>query len=432
MASKSLKRPLIGEAVSHKDTMVNGRNFENITQQGKSIPAEQFDNEIARVDEAVETLENSIKDVEAGNISGVSEIENANKFLTTDGMGQISWTTATTDFINDKAVTDPKIALNTIKEKHLDSASISEDKIKDKAVTYNKLADISIHNKHIIDKTIKLEKIEDANATTWDKKIHGSIINTGGNLVRRNGEGGINCTKINISLESNTFDPSKIVVSGDDKTAFVTSKANFINRISSSESNPNTIVKRDENSKIHCHTLNITSESAENYSFNQIPIVDEVKNLHLTTKQNFKNQIGVTELIEQVRILREHLEYDIFQKNFPIGVLYSKPLYNNQTINLSNGSSIIVKWELIQPDRVLMTEKEGTAPSYQGDQWAVSGRTAEVRLSSSQMSYKNSEVKGHSGGTFVMKADSTKLSDQGHSHTLNLHSYHSTWYKRIQ
>ena len=270
----------------------------------------------------------------------------------------------------------------------------------------------------------------------------GSLANENGTIVTRSGSGGINCTNININLESNTFDPSKIVVSGDDKTAFLTSKANFINRISSSEANPNTIVKRNENSKIHCRTLNITSESAANYNFNRIPIADQVKDIHLTTKQNFKDQIGVTELLERVRILEEQArqsmssKYDAFQEFFPIGTLHTRPIYNNQTITLTNGQTIAVRWMLIQRDRVLMTEEEGVAPSYQGDQWAVNGRTSEVRLRNNQVPWNGRTQTA--GGDYVWAAtawnnnQANHTSTQGHSHTLNLHSYHCTWYRSTQ
>ncbi|MEM7616925.1 MAG: hypothetical protein AAF195_00925 [Pseudomonadota bacterium] len=224
-----------------------------------------------------------------------------------------------------------------------------------------------------------------------------SIRNEGGTIVTRNGEGGINCTKININLESNTFDPSKIVVSGDDNTAFLTSKSNAkkalgISKIESDidvNATPNTIVKRDENGNVNCNRI-----------------------------ENF------------IR----HSKYDAFQEFFPIGTLHTRPIYNNRTITLTNGQTIAVRWMVIQPDRVLMTETEGTAPSYQGDQWAVNGRTAEVRLRNNQVPW-NGRTQTR-GGNYVWAAkavaDLNHQATHGHSHTLNLHSYHCTWYRRTQ
>jgi len=106
--------------------------------------ADMFDSELNALTDDINILADAINNVQAGAIIGVNNPLNANKFLTTDGRGNTSFTLVTNVNITNGAVTSNSIANGAVNQLHLSSASVISSKIADGAVTASKIQNASI------------------------------------------------------------------------------------------------------------------------------------------------------------------------------------------------------------------------------------------------------------------------------------------------
>jgi hypothetical protein len=122
---------------------------------GKKPPtAEQFDSDFNALVDAFNQLIDDIKNIVTGLIPGADTVTNADKLLTTDGEGNLSWiwvnsrnmatSVVRTDHLQDGAVTTPKIGLKTVGTQQLDVHSVDTSILADLSVSNAKLQPVPL------------------------------------------------------------------------------------------------------------------------------------------------------------------------------------------------------------------------------------------------------------------------------------------------
>jgi len=118
----------------------NDNRFSIITRVlKKPITPDQLDGEFNKLTDNDNILDNKIEAVVAGNIPGSDQPVNANKFLTTDGAGTLSFVKVTNNNIDDGALDGKKTTPGTIGTEQLDNGIITPDKVPDDSIPYSKM-----------------------------------------------------------------------------------------------------------------------------------------------------------------------------------------------------------------------------------------------------------------------------------------------------
>lgn len=163
-------------------SLPNDNRYQAITNPLKAPPTDKMlDTDFNYLIDAVNTLDQDIINVVAGNIPGSSTPANANHVLITDGAGNLSFvfvsgqnvsdasipgtkliaSSVTSNEIGDGSITSAKISPNSVNSTHLADNSVTTNKINDGAIETNKYADISITAEKIANKTITSAEIAD-------------------------------------------------------------------------------------------------------------------------------------------------------------------------------------------------------------------------------------------------------------------------------
>lgn len=118
----------------------NDNRFNIITRVlKKPITPDQLDGEFNKLTDNDNILDQKIEDVVAGNIPGSDNPLNANKLLTTDGDGTLSFVSVTDANIDDGAISGTKITESSIGTDQLDDGIITPDKIPNDSLPYSKM-----------------------------------------------------------------------------------------------------------------------------------------------------------------------------------------------------------------------------------------------------------------------------------------------------
>lgn len=152
-------------------------NYDRYESLGQFPPtAQQLDGDLNKMIDLINTLSDEINHVVVGALPGADDPLNANKLMTTDGAGNISWVKAASANLDDGAVTTVKIHNSAITPEKIQPQAIDTDqlatnavrtiKILDENITTGKLANSSVTTPKINDGAVTNPKISDGAVTT--------------------------------------------------------------------------------------------------------------------------------------------------------------------------------------------------------------------------------------------------------------------------
>jgi hypothetical protein len=142
-----------------KQSLANNTRFKQITSQKSPPTAEMLDAEFNNLIDLVNTLAAAVNGVAAGNIPGSNEVVNANRFLLTDGRGNLSFSFVNNANINSNAITTDKIQDLNVTTAKIQIQAVGTDQIHGDSITETKLVDGAVTNDKIANNTIRLKKL---------------------------------------------------------------------------------------------------------------------------------------------------------------------------------------------------------------------------------------------------------------------------------
>ena len=164
-------------------------NNQRFSLLGRRPPtAEMLDAEFNALQDDINTLAQSINEVQAGNIPGSDDPNNANKVVKTDGEGNLSFTSVTSALLEANAVVEQKlapqsvttaklgnaavigakIAEETIESRHLAGSAVGTEELANHAVTTAKMAGLAVTASQIAAGAVITDKLA-PNAVTTEK-----------------------------------------------------------------------------------------------------------------------------------------------------------------------------------------------------------------------------------------------------------------------
>jgi hypothetical protein len=133
--------------------------------------AQQLDGDFNAVIDLVNNLAGAVNNTAAGVFPGADNALNTNKLPTTDGQGNVSWTSIMpfhvsdnalqTQHIQNAAITSPKIQVQAVGTAQLADGAITTPKMGDSAVTTAKLADNAVTTAKLLDGNVTTPKMAD-------------------------------------------------------------------------------------------------------------------------------------------------------------------------------------------------------------------------------------------------------------------------------
>lgn len=155
-----------------KQVLPNTNRYESLGQFPPT--AQQLDGDLNKMIDLINTLSDEINNVVVGALPGADDPLNANRLMTTDGAGNISWVKAASANLDDGAVTTSKIADAAITPVKIQPQAISTEKLENEAVTTPKINPGAITTGTISDGAVTTAKIAN-NAVTSNKIPNTSI-----------------------------------------------------------------------------------------------------------------------------------------------------------------------------------------------------------------------------------------------------------------
>lgn len=151
----------------------NYNRYENLGQFPPT--AQQLDGDLNKIIDLINTQAAEINGIVVGALPGANDPLNANKLITTDGNGNISWTqinqvnlgVASVGTVNiiDGAVTSAKIQAQAIQTNQLANNAVTTGKIALKAVTNAEIGDKAISTTKLADNAVTTVKVQDKAVT---------------------------------------------------------------------------------------------------------------------------------------------------------------------------------------------------------------------------------------------------------------------------
>ncbi len=142
-------------------------NNQRFSLLGRRPPtAEMLDAEFNALQDDINTLAQSINEVQAGNIPGSDDPNNANKVVKTDGEGNLSFTSITSALIEANAVVEQKLAPQSVTTSKLGNAAVIGAKIAEEAIESRHLAASAVGTDELADRAVTSTKIADQALTT--------------------------------------------------------------------------------------------------------------------------------------------------------------------------------------------------------------------------------------------------------------------------
>jgi microcystin-dependent protein len=162
----------------------NYNYFKLLTSNKSGVPSESLDGYFNFFIDQVNDIYTAIAGINAGNLPGINDPNNAGKLLTTNGAGIQSWTLVQSSNILPHSITNASIYPQTITAVELAIGGIGPDqlapdcvtqiKILDGNVTANKIGPGAVTEAKIADDAVTELKIED-NAVTTDKILDANV-----------------------------------------------------------------------------------------------------------------------------------------------------------------------------------------------------------------------------------------------------------------
>ncbi len=136
--------------------------------------AQQLDGDLNKMIDLINTLSDEINKIVVGALPGAEDPLNANRLMTTDGAGNISWVKVGSANLDAGAVTTAKIAEAAITPEKIQPQAITTDKLANNAVTSNKIPNTSLPGAKLLNQTITTAQI--ANQTITAAQIANNTI----------------------------------------------------------------------------------------------------------------------------------------------------------------------------------------------------------------------------------------------------------------
>ena len=149
----NFSRPNLPYAYSQ---LQNSNRYQVLTSLGKPPTAIQLDSDIDYLIDATRSLDLAMGSLTAGVIPGAALGTNANKVVTTDGAGNVSWV-----FVTNNNVTD-----NSLSGSKLIASSVTGNQLQDGTITASELAPNCIETTQILDGNITLAKMAPNSVST--------------------------------------------------------------------------------------------------------------------------------------------------------------------------------------------------------------------------------------------------------------------------
>ena len=135
-------------------------NYDRYESLGQFPPtAQQLDGDLNKMIDLINTLSDEINNVVVGALPGADNPLNANRLMTTDGEGNISWVKAASANLDDGAVTTSKIADAAITPVKIQPQAISTEKLENEAVTTPKIAEGAVTGPKLSNYSLPLTKL---------------------------------------------------------------------------------------------------------------------------------------------------------------------------------------------------------------------------------------------------------------------------------
>jgi hypothetical protein len=140
-------------------SLPNDTRFQEKTTNNLPPTATELDAEFNNLTDAVNTLSADIEGTVVGTIPGASIADNANKFVVTDGAGNLSWTKVTTNNTEDNFVTTAKLGQRIVTQDNLGDAAVGTAQIRNRSITTDKYELLSITGNQVANNTLPLSKM---------------------------------------------------------------------------------------------------------------------------------------------------------------------------------------------------------------------------------------------------------------------------------
>lgn len=137
----------------------NDERYEILETSNMPLPARTLDSEQNYMIDALNILDADIASVVAGNIPGFDDPANANKMLTTDGIGNLSWTLVGTNQLVNRGVPRIKLGLAAVGSEELDNGVVTNIKMGPKAILGPNIGDDTIPSRSYGDRSVTGPKV---------------------------------------------------------------------------------------------------------------------------------------------------------------------------------------------------------------------------------------------------------------------------------
>jgi hypothetical protein len=128
--------------------------------------AQQLDGDFNAVIDLVNNLAGAVNNTAAGVFPGADNALNTNKLPTTDGQGNVSWTSIMSFHVSDNAVQTQHIQNAAVTSPKIQVQAVGTAQLADGAVTMPKMGDSAVTTVKIADNAVTTAKLPDANVTT--------------------------------------------------------------------------------------------------------------------------------------------------------------------------------------------------------------------------------------------------------------------------
>lgn len=153
----------------------NDQRYELLTENDQRPPTDKLiDLDYNYLIDVTNILDARIDGVAVGDLPGINDIINANKLLTTNGVGGVSWVFVSSSNILDSGITGIKIFPQAITQRELADGGIPTSKIQQKAITTGLLADECVTTDQLGEEAVTTDKIA-SGAVTYFEIADGTI-----------------------------------------------------------------------------------------------------------------------------------------------------------------------------------------------------------------------------------------------------------------
>lgn len=118
----------------------NDSRYQNLSNVGRPPTAQMIDGDFDYVIDSLNALQAAIDSVVAGNIPGSNDPRNANKLLSTDGKGNLPWTSVDSENISDGAILTQHLGAQVVASGNIQNQAVGNAQLAPQAISFDKIA----------------------------------------------------------------------------------------------------------------------------------------------------------------------------------------------------------------------------------------------------------------------------------------------------